>query len=1117
MNGAVALVFLVVFTWMYQQTRDGFLRSWQVAWVAYVLHFALRGASYFLGHPAALAFAADIALAGSAICIFASTRIVRREPTKTSTNIALLLGAAIWSAVALWAHTSNFSFPIGDYRAHVPQVRYGIAALALVAAVRMWQYALRRHSAALTLLAVALAFWAPLLPMSSLPPAAPPITIWTDVWVVAAQVLLGVAVLLVGFEKERRTVEENLLGFSTLEVQRGKLLGAEEIRPNVLRLLNRVLGVMKCSSGALLIAEEWRSALPTVSSGLPQRLIDDLSAGALSEFLIQTAKARGGVISVRDLEDTVDASSVPSACFDYVRKVLAAQGIYGFTAAAVQSGEHNFGVLLFRHETGQRLPPSRIRLLSGLAAQIGLTLENYVLMRDALRRTREYELLTLIGQVISSRLDADEVLRAVQQELGKLFDTNNFYAAFTYEGGVRFELDVQDGEFLPKSTRKGINAITEYVIRTGEPLLVRSDMERVRARLGLMTPSAPAKCICAVPIIMCGRPMGMMAALNREREFVYTERDLEVMKTAAGQVAVAMENARLFAEEQRRVRYLNFLNTVSQIAISSEDAQQMLGRIGAEIQKSFHFDHIGVGILDYATKEIEIRVEAGCSANQLGRRIPLGSGTVGRVARSSEVALLNAAEAQPGSLLIDAHSVLAIPIIHGESLLGVLNVESRTANAFGEPEVLILRTLADLLAAALHNAFIFQKLQQQAITDGLTGIKTRRFFLEALQSEWKRASRSGRPFSVVMVDLDQFKVINDGMGHLEGDLVLARVGRLLEQKCRQSNVVARYGGDEFVILMPETGLEQSQVLSERLRQWLESDPMLRDRKITGSFGVATFPLHGATAEEIIRVADAGMYCSKHGGGNRVSTVELPTGAEAGYRQGVTAFIEGFLQREHTGPELCEELVRMLKKLASSMDSSEAAEKALREAVLALSRASETRELHAIGHGDAVAHIAEQIARAVEVSPAELKEVVFAARIHDVGKLLIPERVLNKTEPLTDDEFYLMKMHATLGAEIVGAIPGASRLQKMVRHHHERYDGRGYPDELRAEVVPLGARILGIAEAFANMTMDRPYASARDTAEALMELERVSGSQFDPALVRVLTAQTALGRATTAGV
>src|SRR5213075_3263197 len=236
------------------------------------------------------------------------------------------------------------------------------------------------------------------------------------------------------------------------------------------------------------------------------------------------------------------------------------------------------------------------------------------------------------------------------------------------------------------------------------------------------------------------------------------------------------------------------------------------------------------------------------------------------------------------------------------SMLGVLNVESRRDNAFAPQEVLILRTLADLLATALHNAFVFQKMQQQSITDGLTGIKTRRFFNEALQSEWKRASRSGRPFSVVMVDLDQFKNVNDTMGHLEGDLVLARVGRLLEQKCRQSNVVARYGGDEFIILMPETGIEQAQILAERLRLWISTDPMLSQLQITGSFGVGSFPLHGARVEEILSIADKGMYVSKHAGGDRVSHVESKeeTDDARNRRHLISSHLEAFLSAEANG-------------------------------------------------------------------------------------------------------------------------------------------------------------------------------------------------------------------------
>ena len=589
------------------------------------------------------------------------------------------------------------------------------------------------------------------------------------------------------------------------------------------------------------------------------------------------------------------------------------------------------------------------------------------------------------------------------------------------------------------------------------------------------------------------------------------------MQTAAGQLSVAVENARLFAEELRRSHQLAFLNSISKTAISSEDAEQMLADIVAEIQKAFRFDHIGIGILDYVTKEIEIKAEAGSTAQAKGKRIPLGTGVVGRVARSNERALVQKAdEGHLPGILPESRAGLCIPITYGESLLGVLNVESREENAFSEQDVLIMSTLADLLATALHNAFIFQKLQQQSITDGLTGIKTRRFFWEALSSEWKRASRSGRPFSVVLIDLDKFKEVNDTFGHLEGDLVLARVGRLLEQRCRQSNVVARYGGDEFIILMPETGVEQARSLAERLRLWLAQDAMLAEHAITGSFGVASFPAHGFSAEDIIRVADAGMYSAKHDGGNRVSMAEEFGNAEhlAGQRQQISTYIEGFLQREQNGADDLEELVSTLRRLCGGEEDCNV--QVLKESIEALARASESREFHAAGHGDMVGRYAEMIGRALALPPDELVELAYAGRVHDVGKIFVPEKIVAKTGPLTDDEYAQMKTHARIGAEIVGTIPGSVMLQKAVEHHHEAFDGSGYPNGLRGEEIPLWGRILALADAFVNMTTERSFAPAKTPEQALAEIEKLSGTRYDGMLVRVLLRQLRTGKAPSLG-
>src|SRR5207245_152795 len=234
-------------------------------------------------------------------------------------------------------------------------------------------------------------------------------------------------------------------------------------------------------------------------------------------------------------EVTEPLPACPGGRFERVDEVLAAEDIRNVTAVSVQTREHNFGVILFPHAERQLFGASNLRLLIGLALQIGLTLENYVVMHDAQRRTKEYELLTQIGQAISSRLDQDEVLRTIQTELGQIFDTSNFYIAFQEGDEIRFELEVVDSSVLAKRSRKAENAFTEYVIRTGQPLLIRSDLEKTRSRLGITyIPEQPAKCLITVPVFLGNKPTGVMVAMSTQKEYVFEQRDLDVLKTTAG-------------------------------------------------------------------------------------------------------------------------------------------------------------------------------------------------------------------------------------------------------------------------------------------------------------------------------------------------------------------------------------------------------------------------------------------------------------------------------------------------------------------------------------------------------------------------------------------------------
>src|SRR5438876_1500955 len=1104
--GFVALLLFLVFTYLYEQSRQDYFRAWQLGWAAYTLHYALDGWSAYR-HPSAPMFLiASLLLVLMALCIFISTRVLRERFRLRWYDLTIAGGGV---ALALWnlrEHLVNGVFQLNITSLHL-RLEVGLGAVLLYCSFDFFRYSQRKNSLAFKLLATAVALWAVLMIVPDL--SSPYLEVFGNAGHLLGpipQMLLGIAMVMVLFENERNAVQENALAFSTLGVDPTRLLSAEDLVPSVQNILDRLVAPLPTGRALICMSERWRAVLPSVQRGFSAEFVSNLEKSGGGEYICELAYRRGGFVTFRNLpENPEPLPAFPGGGFDQFRQTLAEENIRNITAVSLQTREHNFGAILFPHAERRMFGSSNLRLLIGLALQIGLTLENYVVMHDAQRRTKEFELLTQIGQAISSRLDQDEILRALQKELGQIFDTSNFYIAFEDGDDIRFELEVVDGQVQAKRSRKANNGLTEYVIRSGQPLLIRSDLEKARERLGVTyIAGKPAKCFCAAPILFGGKPAGVMVAMSTEREFVFEQRDFEVMQIAAGQVSVAVENARLFTEEQRRARQFAFLNNISKTAISSEDAEQMLAEIVGEIQKTFRFDHIGIGILDYVTKDIEIKAEAGATSQALGKRIPLGVGILGRVARTGESALVQTTqEEQLQGLLPDSRAVLCIPITYVDTLLGVLNVESQNEDAFTPQDVLIMSTLADLLATALHNAFVFQKLQQQSITDGLTGIKTRRFFWEALSSEWKRASRSGRPFSVVLMDLDKFKEVNDTKGHLEGDLVLARVGRLLEQKCRQSNVVARYGGDEFIILMPETGVEQARSLAERLRQWLATDPMLSEHTITGSFGVASFPVHGFSIEDIIRVADAGMYVSKHAGGDHVSTAEEFGDGEtsAVQRQLISGYIEGFLQREHTGPEHLEELTTTLKKLCGGDEDCNV--QVLRESIEALNHAAESRELTSSSHGELVARYCEVVGRALGLPPEDVTELTYAGRLHEGGKIFVPERILNKSGPLSEEEFYLVRLHAKVGSEIVGTVPGSGKLQKAIEHHHEAFDGTGYPAGLSGEEIPLWARIIAIADAYVNMTNDRSFAAAKSSEQALAELAKLSGTRYDGMLVRIL--------------
>src|SRR3979490_1783116 len=544
----------------------------------------------------------------------------------------------------------------------------------------------------------------------------------------------------------------------------------------------------------------------------------------------------------------------------------------------------------------------------------------------------------------------------------------------------------------------------------------------------------------------------------------------------------------------------------------------MLAKIAEELEQGLDYSHSGIGLLDYSTKEIVIQAEAGQRKGALGRRLGLDGNVVGRVARTGQMAVVTYQDPEKTEgvpVLEDSVSAIALPVVYADQLHGVLYVETDQNADFPQEEVLFLGTLADLISGALHNAFTSKKAEREAITDGLTGVKTHRFFMEALSGEWKRSTRAGRSFSVVLMDLDRFKFVNDFYGHLDGDIVLQRVAHILDQNCRRSDVVARYGGDEFVILMPETDSEQSHQLATKLRAWIASDPVLHEKNVTSSLGVATFPINGSTPQELIQVGDASMYLSKHQGGNAVSTADHfnPDESKQWKRDVLEAYLGVTLKRQFTtGPDAFVEIHSRIGQFARSLSETRQAtsrpdargdQKASAESfeplpavvmdtLTSLALALDAKDQFTQGHSQKVSGYAVLIAEAMELSNAEVEEVRLGGMLHDVGKVGIPESILNKCGPLNPEEWETMKRHVEYGAKLLEPLRGTERIRDMVAHHHEFFDGSGYPQGLAGNQIPLGARIVAIADAYDTITSERTYKKARTPQEPFQELELCGG-------------------------
>src|SRR5690348_6183795 len=1079
-QGFISLALLIAtllvagfFAYIYSLKRQSYLLLWTIAWFVFGLHYVAPAFTQETLPGSIESALSHWFFAVSGALFFLGAQIYSQRKAWKFPLLLVVAFIGIWAA----ANAAN-KFSLS---AVIPAslLYLGVAAI-------FWQESRRQETLADRLLGLSFASWGVLwLALHFL--KAPPELQGPNMSVVATVPCAFVAMLMVMalYEEEKRRIERNMLALSNLNLATSSFVGGE-IQRMLSQALDRVLGVVRLPAGALFLHHgDPQGPTSVVAVGLSDEFCRVAQNESLDDYLVSLVARLGGLLGFRDLRDDSLSALDKEQLIRRFRELALAQGLRSVVAISLQAKEQAFGVLLLGTPDNRRFAPAEYRLLLALGHQIGMAVENSYLIQQTSRRSEELHVLNEIGRALSSTLNKEELLRKVWEELRRLFDVENFYIASLdpLRDEMQFDLEVIGGTPKPPRSRPAGNHLTEYIIRTRQPVLIRENFGEEARKFGV-DPIRSQGCFCGVPLVAYDHAIGAMAVFS-DQERLFDEGHLELLRVLASEASIAIENARLFHEERTKARHLSLLNTISRNAIATLNPDEMLAKIAEQLEAGLTYDHIGICVLEYSTRELIIQAEAGSRRGALGSRIPLGTGLIGHVARSGQLAdyhSVTSGDSPHKPLLPDSQAAIALPVFYAEQLHGVLYVESSFSLEFSEEEILLLRTLADLIAGALHNAYSFQKAQEQAITDGLTGVKTHRFFMEALSAEWKRSTRAGRAFALVLMDLDRFKFVNDFYGHLEGDLVLQRVGHILETNCRRSDVVARYGGDEFVILMPETNMEHARQLATKLRGWVSADPLLREKNISASFGIACYPLHGSSPQELIQVADASMYLSKHQGGNAVSTADHfdPNEAKKWKRDVLEAYLGVTLKRLFaTGPEAFEEIYSRLKQFTESLASTETAgtmtaapasshgpsglPQAVLDTVTSLAFAIDAKDHYTQGHSQKVSAYAALIAESLNMSEVEVEEIRLGGVLHDIGKVAIPENILNKSGPLNPDEWETMKSHVRFGAKILDPLTPLARIREMVLHHHEFFDGSGYPDALSGESIPLGARIIAVAD------------------------------------------------------
>jgi diguanylate cyclase (GGDEF)-like protein len=449
-------------------------------------------------------------------------------------------------------------------------------------------------------------------------------------------------------------------------------------------------------------------------------------------------------------------------------------------------------------------------------------------------------------------------------------------------------------------------------------------------------------------------------------------------------------------------------------------------------------------------------------------------------------------------------SWIGFPFVYSNQVVCLLSLtrlrgSERGIDPFSRSDLDMIASLSSTLTAAIRNAHLHAELRLLAVTDPLTGIYNRRGFYETTQKSYENHAASGSHCSVLILDIDFFKRINDMHGHRVGDIVIRNVVQVCRKQLRDGDLLGRYGGEEFIIFLPNTRIEEAKIVAERLRDTVAHHPIQNGSGttfVTVSIGVSDYQSENLSLELLIQRADEAMYNAKRLGRDRVecwqSSSGLPpmTGVDPAVHEisHSDRFATARILDHRLTPELT--IIRPLLSVAETEH----------ESILGWVRAMEMRENQKEHHGQEAADLTTHLCRLVGFAESDLIHIYRGAILHDIGKLAIPDQIYNKPGPLDDLELEMMRKHVELGYQILMPISYLRPALAIPYCHHEKWDGSGYPRRLSKYDIPIEARIFAFVDVWHALTSDRCYRPAWPEDKAIAYIRSQAGIHFDPDLV-----------------